>query len=48
MQKKDNIEKSFIVRNNPLFMKKAQKCPICEIPERYQCDCDCHDEKVKG
>jgi hypothetical protein len=46
--KKDNVGKFFIVTNNPLFMKKAQKCPICEIPEKYDCDCECHDnEKVE-
>ncbi len=47
MWKKGNVTKFFIVSDNPLFMKKTRKCPICAIDEKYSCDCECHDEKVK-
>ena len=47
MWKKDNVEKFFMVINNQLFMKKTRKCPICAIGEKFHCDCQCHDEKVK-
>jgi len=37
--------------NDPdIWYKKpvaSVKCPICEIDEKYSCDCRCHDEKKK-